>query len=101
MQLSGEFSSLISFPWLHLFLEELPFFYHVFLHLVYLWMWCLIISLLLILAFLLVVNEALCDTIIDITILVGQLNKYLVVSSIPLISFKESAVWSSKYVLFL
>ena len=55
------------------FCTKLTLFPHFFLHLLYLWVWCSMISLMLRLALLLVVPEALYEPVLVCTIFVGQL----------------------------
>ena len=67
---------LLCYPFLGwFFLTELPFCTHILLRLMYLWVWCLMLTLMLRFVLLLIFPEALCDSILECTILVGQLNK--------------------------
>ena len=73
--LTNTFSYLLSFPWLHLFLCGASFLPSFFLRLLYLWVWCSIISLMLRLVFLIVFSWEFCESVLECTILVVQLNK--------------------------
>ena len=65
------------------FFMELHFCPHFPLFLVYLWVWCLMLSLMFRLVLLIVVPEALCKYVLTCTILVRQLSKSSVLSPRP------------------
>ena len=77
VQCSWPTSFLLFYPFLCciFFCTELPYFPHLLLYLVYLSMWCSMLSLMLRLVLLLVVPEAICGPVLACAILVGQLNK--------------------------
>ena len=99
--LTDAFSYLLSFPWLHIFFcMELPFCPLFFLHLLYLWVLCYMLSLVFRIVLLIVAADDLCVSVLTCTILVGQLNKILVLSPRPLRACMDSIEWYSKICAF-
>ena len=96
MQLNEAFYSLLSFPWLHIFLLRYFFFPFFPLCLFYLWMLCLMIIFMVILVLLLVVHDSLYVPVLACTILVGKPMKYLVSSPRPWKTCMESTDCYSK-----
>ena len=77
IQFSWSTPFLIFYPFLGctFFCTEIPFWLNIFLHLVQLWVWCLMLSLMLRLMIMLIVHYAWCTTVLACTILVVKLNK--------------------------
>ena len=75
IHLTDAFHFLLYFSLLCLFCTDLTFYPHLFLHLVYPYMWCSMLSLMARLVVLLVVTEVLCEMVLAFTILVWKPNK--------------------------
>ena len=78
------------------FFMEIIFCPNLFLHLVYRWVWCSMRSLMFILILILVFHEALCESVLACTILVGQLNKifgFIILHGLYCMVFKNICFW--------